>query len=122
MKSRTTGDIGADAEDRAVDYLRQHGLELVGRNFRCRHGEIDAIMRESNTLVFVEVRYRSDDSHGGAGASIDRHKQKRLIKAAAYFLQTRFAEREPHCRFDVIVARGPLAAPRFDWISDAFQA
>ena len=102
-----TGDA---AEDAALSYLRDRGLELVERNFRCKGGEIDLIMREGETLVFIEVRARAGDSHGGAAASITPAKQRRLVIAAQHYLQRyRFP---PACRFDVIALEGG----RMDWL------
>ena len=64
-----------------------HGLRLVERNFRCKGGEIDLIMQDGSTLVFVEVRKRADQRHGGAAASVTPAKQARLILAAQLYLQ-----------------------------------
>lgn len=92
--------LGQAAEDKALDYLRGMGIALVERNFRCRGGEIDLIMKDHATLVFVEVRKRSTRRYGGAAASVTARKQARLVLAAQVFLQ-RCAELPP-CRFDVI--------------------
>jgi putative endonuclease len=108
--------LGREAEARAEAMLLAQGLTLVQRNYRCRGGEIDLIMRDGGTLVFVEVRYRRSERFGGAIASIDRRKQARLTAAAGYYLQ-----RHPSplpCRFDV-VAIG--AGDRVDWIRNAFD-
>lgn len=106
---------GAAGEDKALQHLEARGLTLVQRNFRCKGGEIDLIMRERTTLVFVEVRKRSDARFGGAAASVTSHKQARLVLAAQYFLQ-RYRE-PPACRFDVVA----IDAERIDWLVDAFQ-
>lgn len=106
---------GAAGEDEALQYLLQRGLVLVQRNFRRKGGEVDLIMRERDTLVFIEVRKRSDRRFGGAAASVTPHKQARLILAAQLFLQ-RFRE-PPACRFDVVA----IDDGRVDWLIDAFQ-
>lgn len=106
---------GREAEDRACAWLRERGLKLLERNFRCRGGEIDLIMRDGDTLVFVEVRYRRNDRFGGSAVTVDRRKQMRLIAAAHTFLQ-RSGQRAP-CRFDVVAVTGA----DLDWIPDAFQ-
>lgn len=99
--TRTTRQVSGDAaEDAALEFLRDQGLRLIERNFRCKGGEIDLIMQEHDTLVFVEVRRRSHRSYGGALASVTRAKQQRLIIAAQIYLQ-RF-RMPPDCRFDVI--------------------
>lgn len=105
---------GAAGEARALAYLQARGLTEVGRNFRCKAGEIDLVMEDGETLVFVEVRKRASGSHGGAAASITPHKRARLIRTAQFFLQRyRFP---PACRFDVVAIDGD----RIEWLRDAF--
>src|SRR5438132_2871194 len=95
---------GQAGEDDALAYLARQGLTLVERNFRCKGGEIDLIMRHGDTLVFVEVRKRADMRFGGAAASIGRAKQRRLMLAAqVYLLRYRSP---PACRFDVFAIDG----------------
>lgn len=107
---------GAAAEDAALAHLRDAGLTLIERNFRCRGGELDLVMRQGNILVFVEVRARADIAHGGALASITPAKQRRLLLAAETFLQ-RYSPLPP-CRFDVVAFDdGQLL-----WLRDAIQA
>jgi putative endonuclease len=101
---QTTTESGRQAEDRALAYLQSQGLVLIKRNFRSRRGEIDLIMREASTLVFVEVRQRKDQRFGGAAASITATKQARLWHSAQVFLQ-RFASL-PACRFDAVCIDG----------------
>ncbi len=91
---------GQAAEQAALDYLIQQGLALAQRNFRCRHGEIDLIMRHQSVLVFVEVRKRTSALYGGAAASITASKQARLITAAQIYLQQ--YPHPPACRFDAV--------------------
>ncbi|MFX7820786.1 YraN family protein, partial [Acinetobacter baumannii] len=74
-------------EDAALVYLQQQGLRLLERNWRCKAGEIDLIMQDDATLVFVEVRRRKNDRFGGAAASVTWHKQQKLIRAAQWYLQ-----------------------------------
>lgn len=95
---------GQSGEDDALDHLVLHGLSLVERNFRCKGGEIDLIMRDGDGLVFVEVRRRASRSHGGAAASVTPAKQKRMIRAAQFYL-LRY-RRLPRCRFDVVAIDG----------------
>lgn len=108
--------IGEHAEDRAFAYLQQQGMTLVERNFRCKGGEIDLIMQERNTLVFVEVRKRADKRYGGAAASVTPLKQARLILAAHIFLQR--YRMPPPCRFDVMAMDGEAVT----WLRNAFDA
>jgi putative endonuclease len=109
-----TQTIGREAEDRACAFLHGRGLRVIERNFRCRGGEIDLIMRDGGTLVFVEVRLRSRPEWGGAAASIDRHKQRRLTLAAQHYLVRR--PWPGPCRFDVVALDG---ADDINWIRDA---
>ena len=73
----TTRKIGCDAEEACCNHLTQQGLILITKNFHCRHGEIDLIMKDRKTLVFIEVRYRKSDRYGGALESITPKKQKK---------------------------------------------
>uniref|UniRef100_E6QUB7 Putative endonuclease n=1 Tax=mine drainage metagenome TaxID=410659 RepID=E6QUB7_9ZZZZ len=108
---------GAQAESRAADYLIEQGLTLVERNFRCRGGEIDLIMRDGAYLVFIEVRQRTHSRFGGALESIDARKQRKLMTAAQLYL-ARYT-RLPPCRFDVVLIEGKTAA--LQWLRNAFS-
>jgi putative endonuclease len=118
QSKKQTGDAAERAAER---YLIKHGLKLVMRNFRTRFGEIDLIMRDGDTLVFVEVRMRSakDKSRdfGGAAASIGAAKQARLIAAAQQYLAD-FKD-PPACRFDALLL-GDIEAREVEWIKNAF--
>ncbi len=92
-----TGDEG---EEQALQYLIAAGLSLVQRSFLCKGGEIDLIMRDQSSLVFVEVRKRASTQFGGAVASVTPAKQKRMVHAAQVYLQRQKAI--PACRFDLI--------------------
>lgn len=107
---------GVAGEERALAYLQQQGLSLVDRNFRCKMGEIDLIMRQDAVLIFVEVRVRADDRHGGAAASITPAKQRRLVRTAQFYLQ-RLREL-PACRFDVIAIDGDTLR----WLRNVIEA
>jgi putative endonuclease len=116
MRPRTVKQIEGDAaEERALRFLQQHGLTLIERNFRCKGGEIDLVMREGNSLVFVEVRKRADTKHGGAAASVTSRKQARLVIAAHIFLQR--YKLPPACRFDVIA----IDAGTMEWLKNAIE-
>ena len=130
MPVRTTIDrneIGARIERAASAFLQEHGLIAVAANARYRDGELDLVMldkgaRDGDTLVFVEVRHRRSDGHGGGAASVDAAKQRRLVRAAQRFLlaHPQFAERP--CRFDVVDASGDPGSPQLHWLRDAFRA
>ena len=111
---------GKDAEDRACHYLQAQGLQLLQRNYRSKRGEIDLILQDKDSLVFVEVRYRNNPRFGSAAESVDRRKQSRLIACAQYFMQTHPDSCQQPCRFDVISITGSTAA--IEWIANAFAA
>ena len=117
----TTKQRGDAAEDAALDHLQRAGLLPVTRNYRTPGrggGEIDLIMRDprDGTLVFVEVRQRASDSHGGAGASITHAKQRRIVFAARHYLLG--LRSLPPCRFDVVL----VEAGDIEWLQGAFDA
>ncbi len=107
--------LGQIGEDQALVYLQQQGLTLVERNFRCKGGEIDLIMQQGDTLVFVEVRKRADQRYGGAAASVTRTKQARLIIAAQLYLQR--YRMPPASRFDVVALDGET----LNWLKNAIE-
>lgn len=108
---------GQWAEDKACEWLQHRGMKMLARNCSYRGGEIDLVMREHNTLVFVEVRYRSSQSFGGASASVDRRKQARIRHAAHCFLQDQFGNLLwPLYRFDLVL----IEAGKLSWIPAAF--
>ncbi|WP_348693341.1 YraN family protein [Duganella fentianensis] len=104
MASTLQQQLGQQGEDRALAYLQQQGLQLLERNFRCKVGELDLIMQHGAVLVFVEVRQRASHRYGGAAASVTPAKQRRLLRAAQYFL-LRYAALPP-CRFDLLAIDG----------------
>jgi putative endonuclease len=123
----TTKRLGDAAEDRALAHLQAAGLSLVRRNFKTPGrggGEVDLIMRDADgTLVFVEVRRRSGQAHGGAGASVTAAKQRRLVFAARHFLMR--LPQLPPCRFDVVLWEGAGTSgepPALQWLQGAFDA
>lgn len=110
---------GAQAENWAAQYLRQQGLKPVAQNYRCRFGEIDLVMQDGAALVFVEVRLRRNASFGGAAASIDAHKQQRLIRTAQHYLATLAGT--PPCRFDAVLM-DEAQGGNVQWLKNAFDA
>ena len=108
--------LGVAAEQRAADFLLAQGLKLITRNWHCRFGEIDLICKDGKTLVFIEVRSRSNSRFGGAVNSIHRAKQEKLIRTAQMYLQT--ISPLPPCRFDAICIDGE----NLQWLKDCIQA
>ena len=112
---QNTSDVGHAAESVALAHLQSHGLQLVERNFRCKMGEIDLIMNDGRTLVFVEVRLRNNRQHLTGAESVTRSKMQRLIRTAQYYLVTHPSNDELEFRFDVISMGAGI-----DWIKEAF--
>jgi putative endonuclease len=112
---------GRSAEDEALRFLESSGCVLVERNYRCRLGEIDLVVRDGDNLVFVEVRARSGQRFGGAGASVDRHKQRRIIATARHFLMTHPRAAAWPARFDVLAFSGSDLEKPPCWIRAAFD-
>jgi len=113
---------GAAVEAAARTLLARAGLRDVAANANYRFGELDLVMLEGATLVFVEVRYRRDARFGGGAASVDVHKRRKLVQAASAFLAHHPKHANSPCRFDVVEAEGDPAAPRLRWVKDAFRA
>ncbi|HET6545848.1 MAG TPA: YraN family protein [Rhodanobacteraceae bacterium] len=110
---------GARYENFALAHLERAGLDLIARNAGCRHGELDLVMRDGDTVVFVEVRYRASSGFGDGLDSVGAAKRAKLVRAAAVYLA-----RNPHlasrpCRFDVIALTGD--ATTVDWCRNAFE-
>jgi putative endonuclease len=110
---------GAQAELFAARYLQQHGLQLLQQNYRCRYGEIDLILRDGSTLVFVEVRLRSRGDFGGAASSIDHAKRQKLVRSAQHYLAT--LPHTPPCRFDALLLQEPNGGRGVEWLRNAFE-
>lgn len=114
----TRASIGAAAETAAELWLQKQGLTTIARNWRCKLGEIDRVMLDGKTLVFVEVRCRSRTDFGGAAASITRTKQHRLQHTAELFLLQHPQFQRHACRFDVMLATA-AQTQHWQWLRDA---
>ncbi len=109
---------GENAEQQAYEFLISQGLTLIERNFRCYYGEIDLIMKDDKTLVFVEVRYRKNAKFGSALESVTRSKQTKLISAAEIYLNSEQNDELMSMRFDVV---GILGEGELRWVKNAFD-
>jgi putative endonuclease len=114
--------IGQRAEDLAAAHLVAQGLQLLDRNFRRRLGELDLVARDGDVLVVAEVRTRADDRFGGAAASVDGWKRRRIVRATQQLLQQRRELARLRVRFDVVVVRLHEAGGEVEWIRHAFEA
>lgn len=113
-KAETKGD---SAERKAKRFLIDNGLNFVEQNYRCKLGEIDLIMEDKQTLVFVEVRFRTSSAFGGAAASVSQSKQNKVIKAATHYLVSNNLYEKRSARFDVIACSNN----DMQWIQGAFS-
>jgi putative endonuclease len=113
---------GAAFEQRACRELERAGLKALARNYNTRHGELDLVMRDGDTVVFVEVRYRVRAGHGDAAASVTRSKQEKLIRTAQLWLAAHGQHANRPCRFDVVSYDGPAADTTMHWLKGAFDA
>ena len=113
---------GAHCEQLALRHLQKYGLTLLAKNFRCRHGEVDLVMRDAACLVFVEVRYRSANRFSSAAHSVDSRKQGKIARTASMFLAKHPQYGDCPVRFDVVAFDGAdTAQGRIQWIRDAFR-
>jgi len=119
---RVNRDKGLRSEQRALDYLLAAGLTLLTRNYRCRQGEIDLVMTDSNCLVFVEVRYRASNRFADAAGSVDLRKQAKIRRTAQNFLGRHLGLTDAPVRFDVVAFDGAeVDQCRLQWTKDAFR-
>ncbi|PMR76888.1 YraN family protein [Billgrantia endophytica] len=121
MASRTDARArGAHIERLAAEWLTARGLMLVASNQHAKGGEIDLVMRDGDTLVFIEVRHRADSRHGHPLETITATKQRRLIRAARFYLARN--RLSCPCRFDALAVTGAPPVLDFEWVQGAFDA
>ena len=123
----TTREQGQYTEGLACQFLENKGFRLIEKNFSCKVGEIDLIMKDKESLVFVEVRYRKSNNFGSAAESITAAKQLKLIKTASLYLQRHDKLNKYPARFDVVSITGFIETDNLDkinidWIENAFSA
>ena len=120
-KEPTSHSKGKATEAFAQQYLTQQGLLFIDKNVHCRKGEIDLIMKDGDTLVFVEVKYRKNNDYGGAIPAISQSKQQKIKHCVAFFLhKANLNEYNTPCRFDVIALEGDINQPQVTWLKNAF--
>ena len=119
--SATTTAKGRWAEDLALTHLQRRGLQLLARNYRCRAGEADLVMREAGSVVFVEVRFRASSRFGSPKATVDWRKQQRLARVAGCFLRGHRQFASCPIRFDVVSVTKPNYRAHLEWIRNAFE-
>jgi len=107
-------------EQVAYEYLLKQGLKKVKRNYLCKIGEIDLIMIDNDTLVFIEVKYRKNSDWVSATESVTKRKQRKIIKTAQLYLLQNKTYQDWNCRFDVVSIQGNEQNPEINWIEHAF--
>lgn len=112
---------GQQAELLACQYLQRHKLKLITKNYHCRRGEIDLIMQDKTTLVFIEVRYRKSNRFGSALESVDYKKQAKIIITAEHYLLQNTKSFAGY-RFDVIAISPTHESEEIIWVKDAFHS
>lgn len=96
-----TKSLGNKGEQKAAEYLKNKGYDIVICNFRTRYGEIDIIAKDKEVLVFAEVKLRSSQNYGRGLEAITSRKIEKIHQVAMEYIQSNY-QSEPACRFDVI--------------------
>lgn len=120
MNTTKPKDIGTTAENMACTLLQRQGLLILARNYTCYHGEIDLIMQDEQDIVFVEVRLRGQSAYGTAFESVDRNKQRRIVRAAKHYLQSKGWLYKMNSRFDIVAIERKGGHLHLDWLRNAF--
>lgn len=105
MMRKNTREIGSVFEKKAGEYLKSKGYSIIEYNFRCKIGEIDIVAMDGETLVFCEVKYRSDNRKGTPFEAVTSNKQRKICKTALYYITKHQIINIP-CRFDVVGITG----------------
>ena len=117
---QTARSRGAAIEQIAARWLQQRGLKLVTSNHHVKGGELDLVMYDRDTLVFVEVKHRATTRHGHPLEMVNAQKRRRLIRAATLYLARH--DLACPCRFDILAITGRPPALEFQWEQAAFDA
>lgn len=119
--TKTTKQLGDFTEELASNFLQKQGLTFVAKNVHCRQGELDLIMNDGNTFVFVEVKYRKSVQFGGAISAVSAAKQTKVKHCVTFYLQQQgLNEYNTPCRIDVVALQGNIEQPDITWIKNAF--
>jgi putative endonuclease len=118
MNRRIT--LGTYGEQLVSQYLQQQQFKIIATNFRKRDGEVDLIARKGSLTVFVEVKTRNDECIDPSEI-ITVSKQRKIGRAAAFFMMQDTETIDYDCRFDVAIVSFEAAQPIITYIADAFQ-
>lgn len=117
----SSADKGQLTELFAERYLSARGLKLLDKNYHSRQGEIDLVMKDGNTYVFIEVKFRKSCHFGGAIAAIPKSKQTKIKHCVTFYLQQAgLNEYNTPCRIDVVALQGDITKPQVTWLKNAF--
>lgn len=112
---------GQKFEQLAKSYLKSYGLVAICDNFSCKVGEIDLIMTDNKSLIFIEVKQRANNQYGGALAAVSLTKQRRIIKTAmVYCAAKKINFEQQSSRFDVVAITGSHEPFDIQWLKNAF--
>lgn len=109
-------EIGKKYESQAAEFLEKQGYLILERNFQCRQGEIDLIGKEGEYLCFIEVKYRKSSNYGTPLEAVTKAKQRKISKAALYYLMKKGYPEDTPCRFDVV----GMTAHKAELVRNAF--
>ena len=112
--------VGAEGESLACAELEKRGYRIVQRNYRCRFGEIDVVADDGGTVVFVEVKTKTDGSFGDPVDEVTMKKQQQIISMGEWY-STYCCPPNTPCRFDVVAVDLSMASPRITLYQDAFR-
>lgn len=112
--------IGAKYEQIACEYLKENGVTVLERNFRCRQGEIDIIGHHEGYLVFVEVKYRATQNKGSAAEAVTVYKQRKICRVADFYRYCHKLGDNCPVRYDVVAIQKETEGNKLTWYRDAF--
>lgn len=120
-KKQTTTETGQITEKFTCEYLILQNLTFIDQNFHSKYGEIDLIMLDGSTYVFIEVKYRKNNRFGGSLVAVSPNKQEKLRLCAKFYLQQKqLNEYNTPCRFDIVALEGDIENPNINWLKNAF--
>ena len=112
--------LGAEGERAAEKFLRRQRYSILERNYRRRAGEVDLIALDGHTVVFIEVKTRTQPGFGSPFEAVDRRKQRQIQRAAQYYLaENRLHDRD--ARFDVVGVWWDAGQVRCELVKNAFE-
>ncbi|MFI5365747.1 MAG: YraN family protein [Candidatus Binatia bacterium] len=112
--------LGAEGERAAEKFLRRQRYTIVQRNYRCRSGEVDLIALDRSTVVFIEVKTRTQPGFGSPFEAVDRRKQRQIQRAAQQYLtENRLQDRD--ARFDVVGVWWDNGDVQCELVKNAFE-